>query len=57
MDCCNRWRNRTVSFRMSPEEDALLDSMVRLSGMTKQDYIIARLLKYEITVQGNPKVY
>ena len=39
MDCCNRWRNRTVSFRMSPEEDVLLDSMVRLSGMTKQDYI------------------
>ena len=37
--------------------DALLDSMVRLSGMTKQDYIIARLLKFEITVQGNPKVY
>lgn len=53
MDCCNRWRSKTVSFRMSPEEDALLDSMVRLSGMTKQDYIIARLLKYEITVQGN----
>lgn len=57
MDCCNRWRSKTVSFRMSPEEDALLDSMVRLSGMTKQDYIIARLLKFEITVQGNPKVY
>ena len=52
MDCCNRWRSKTVSFRMSPEEDALLDSMV-----TKQDYIIARLLKFEITVQGNPRVY
>ena len=37
--------------------NALLDSMVRLSGMTKQDYIIARLLKFEITVQGNPRVY
>ena len=57
MDCCNRWRSKTVSFCMSPEEDALLDSMVRLSGMTKQDYIIARLLKFEITVQGNPRVY
>ena len=41
MDCCNRWRSKTVSFRMSPEEDALLDSMARLSGMTKQDYIKA----------------
>ena len=57
MDCCNRWRSRTVSFRMSPEEDALLDSMVRLSGMTKQDYMIARLLQKEIVVQGNPRVY
>ena len=57
MDCCNRWRSKTVSFRMSPEEDALLDSMVRLSGMTKQDYMIARLLQKEIVVQGNPRVY
>ena len=57
MDCCNRWRNRTVSFRMSPEEDALLDSMVRLSGMTKQDYITRRLLNRDIVVQGNPRVY
>ena len=57
MDCCNRWRSRTVSFRMSPEEDALLDSMVRLSGMTKQDYIIRRLLERDVVVQGNPRVY
>ena len=57
MDCCNRWRSKTVSFRMSPEEDALLDSMVRLSGMTKQDYIIRRLLERDVVVQGNPRVY
>ena len=57
MDCCNRWRSRTVSFRMSPEEGALLDSMVRLSGMTKQDYIIRRLLERDVVVQGNPRVY
>ena len=57
MDCCNRWRSKTVSFRMSPEEDALLDSMVRLSGMTKQDYITRRLLDRAVVVQGNPRVY
>ena len=33
----NRWRNKTVAFRVSPEEDALLESFVRLSGQTKQD--------------------
>ena len=56
-DRCNRWRSKTVSFRMSPEENALLDSYASLSGMTKQDYIIARLLQKEIVVQGNPRVY
>ena len=53
----NRWRNVTIAFRMSPEENALLDSYAQLSGMTKQDYMIARLLQKEIVVQGNPRVY
>jgi len=35
-----RWRNKTVAFRVSPEEDALLEKAVALSGLTKQDYII-----------------
>lgn len=56
-DVQGRWRSKTVSFRMSPEENALLDSYAQLSGMTKQDYMIARLLQKEIVVQGNPRVY
>ncbi len=56
-DAQGRWRSKTVSFRMSPEENALLDSYARLSGMTKQDYMIARLLQKEIVVQANPRVY
>ena len=35
----NRWRNKTVAFRVSPEEDAQIETAVRLSGLTKQDYI------------------
>lgn len=35
----NRWRNKTVAFRVSPEEDALIERYVQLSGLTKQDYI------------------
>ena len=42
---------------MSPVEADLLDAKVRLSGLTKQDYIIRRLLEKEIVVMGNPKVY
>ena len=57
MDKHNRWRNRQVAFRLSPEEADLLDRKVYLSGLTKQDYIIRRLLEKEIVVMGNPKVY
>ena len=57
LDNHNRWRNRQVAFRLSPEEANLLDTYVRLSGLTKQDYITRRLLCREVIVQGNPRVY
>lgn len=57
IDAQGRWRSKTVSLRMSPEENALLGHYAKLSGMTKQDYMIARLLQKEIVVQGNPRVY
>ena len=53
----NRWRNKTVAFRVSPEEDAQIETAVRLSGLTKQDSITRRLLCREVVVQGNPRVY
>ena len=34
-----------------------MDTYVRLSGLTKQDYITRRLLNRDIVVQGNPRVY
>jgi len=52
-----RWRNKTVAFRVSPEEDERIETAVRLSGLTKQDYIIRRLQDKEIVVVGNPRVY
>lgn len=57
LDSRGRWRSKTVSFRMSPEEDTQLETFARLSGLTKQDYIINKLLNREVTVQGNPRVY
>jgi uncharacterized protein (DUF1778 family) len=53
----NRWRNKTVAFRVSPEENKQIDAAVRLSGLTKQDYITRRLLDRAVVVQGNPRVY
>ena len=57
LDNHNRWRNRQVAFRLSPEEADLLDTYVRLSGLTKQDYITRKLLDKAVVVQGNPKVF
>ena len=57
LDKHNRWRNKTVAFRVSPEEDEQLEIFVKLSGLTKQDYITRRLLEKEVVVQGNPRVY
>ena len=39
LDAKNRWRNVVVAFRMSPEEDELLETAVRLSGLTKQESV------------------
>ena len=57
LDTHNRWRNKTVAFRVSPEENEQIDAGVRLSGLTKQDYITKRLLCRDVVVQGNPRVY
>ena len=42
---------------MSNEEVKLLDNLVSLSGLTKQDYIIKRLLCKDIVVVGNTRIY
>ena len=57
LDHNGRWRNRIVDFRVSDEEAKLLNDLVALSGLTKQDYIMRRLLCRDVVVQGNPRVY
>lgn len=53
----NRWRNKTVAFRVSQEEGALIERYVQFSGLTKQDYITRRLTHKDVVVQGNPRVF
>ena len=57
LDYKGRWRNHTVAFRVSDEEAKLLNDLVALSGLTKQEYIIKRLMCRDVVVQGNPRVY
>ena len=53
----NRWRSKNIGFRVSPEEDEQINRYVKLSGLTKQDYITRRLTCKEVVVQGNPRVF
>ena len=57
VDYKGRRRSKTIAFRVSPEEDEVINALVAASGMTKQDYITRRLLNRDIVVQGNPRVY
>ena len=53
----NRWRNITVAFRVSDEENAIINRLVALSGLSKQEYITTRLAQRDVIVYGNPRVH
>lgn len=53
----NRWRNITVGFRVSPEENEQINIAVALSGLPKQEYCYRKCINRDIIVQGNPRVY
>lgn len=53
----NRFRSKTVGFRVSPEEWKQLEIAVSLSGLNKQDYLIKRIQERDVVVNGNPRVY
>lgn len=58
MPCPNEARKRsvTIGFRVTPEFNCVLDLMVAASGMTKQDYITAKLSDIEINVRTNVRI-
>ena len=56
-DTHNRFRDKTIAFRVSSEEDKQINTVVELSGMTKQDYITSKLLDRTIYVESNYKVH
>ena len=58
MPCENsaRKRSKTMAFRCTPEEYELIANMAAWSGMSRQDYIMARLAGTEITVRPSSRV-
>lgn len=57
VDNHNRLRSVVVGFRMSPEEAGLLNRLVKVSGLNKQNYLINRALQRDVIVNGNPRVF
>lgn len=59
MPCPNsaRRRSATVAFRVSPEQAEHIDHLVAVSGMTKQDYIVAKLTDETVVVRPSTRVY
>ena len=44
-DSQGRWRNKTVAFRVSPEEDELIETLVRLSGLLWSSVFVTLMAK------------
>lgn len=57
LDAHGRFRSVSACFRVSPEENEMLNRLVALSGLSKREYIARRVLNREIIVQGNPRVF
>ena len=53
----NRWRNKTVAFRVSPEENDQLNRAVAMSGLPKQEYCYRKCMDNSITVTPNPRIF
>ena len=56
-DGCNRWRSKSITFRASPQEHEIIKRMVALSGLTKQEYFLQRLMGQEARIIGNPRAF
>ena len=53
----NRWRNITVGFRVSPEENDQLNRAVAMSGLPKQEYCYRKCMDNSVTVTPNPRIF
>lgn len=58
MPCENsaRKRSKTMTFRCTPEEHKLICEMAAWSGMSRQDYIIAKLTDTQVEVKPSVSV-
>ena len=46
----NRFRNRAISIRVSPEESAQIEARIKVTGMQKSEYYINTFLQQQINI-------
>ncbi|NLD17520.1 MAG: hypothetical protein GX666_08070 [Tissierellia bacterium] len=49
----NRVRNKILNFRVSPEELDVINKMVEISGLNKQEYFVSMLTDHEVIVYAD----
>ncbi|MBR1815241.1 MAG: hypothetical protein IJ763_10960 [Lachnospiraceae bacterium] len=52
-----RKRNVIINFRVFPQEKALIDNRINLSGLSKSEFFIQSCLYQTILVKGNIKTF
>lgn len=55
-DTQGRWRNKVIAFRVSPEEDNLIETVIKMLGISKQEYLTANMLKHTIEITPSPRM-
>ena len=47
----NRTRNKTVSFRLTPEEYRQMEERIKITGLPKNEFMIRSMLKQHISIR------
>lgn len=51
-----RKKSKTITFWLTPGQAAEIDELVRLSGLTKQDYLTRRALDKQVVIVPSSRV-
>lgn len=51
-----RKRSKTITFWVTPAQATEIDEMVKISGLTKQDYLTRRMLDQQVVIVPSSRV-
>ncbi len=56
-DSQGRWRCKIIAFRVSPEEDELIETVIKMLGVTKQEYLTSNMMKHVLKITPSPRMF